>query len=81
MHMEGLNRITFNPAVMGGRASIRDTRLTVALIINLLANGMTRQEILAAYPYLEDEDISQALRYAALLAEDTLIELPAEPVV
>ena len=79
--MEGLNRITFNPAVMGGRASIRDTRLTVALIINLLANGMTRQEILAAYPYLEDEDISQALRYAALLAEDTLIELPAEPVV
>jgi len=79
--MEGLNRITFNPAVMGGRASIRDTRLTVALITNLLANGMTRQEILAAYPYLEDEDISQALRYAALLAEDTLIELPAEPVV
>jgi len=79
--MEGLDRITFNPAVMGGRASIRDTRLTVALIINLLANGMTRQEILAAYPYLEDEDISQALRYAALLAEDTLIELPAEPVV
>jgi len=79
--MESLDRITFNPAVMGGRASIRDTRLTVALIINLLANGMTRLEILAAYPYLEDEDISQALRYAALLAEDTLIELPAEPVV
>ena len=79
--MESLDRITFNPAVMGGRASIRDTRLTVALIINLLANGTTRLEILAAYPYLEDEDISQALRYAALLAEDTLIELPAEPVV
>ena len=65
------NRITFNPEVMGGRACIRGLRITVALIVNLVANGMSVDEIVEAYPYLEPEDIRQALKYAAWLAEET----------
>lgn len=61
------DRITFNPQVMGGRACIRDLRVTVSLILNLTANGMTPTEIVTAYPYLEAEDIQQALRYAERL--------------
>jgi uncharacterized protein (DUF433 family) len=67
-----LNRITFDPHVMGGRACIRGMRITVSLIINLVANGMTMAEITDAYPYLEPDDIRQALRYAAWLAEETI---------
>jgi uncharacterized protein (DUF433 family) len=67
-----LDRVTFDPAVMGGRACIRGLRITVALILNLVANGMSTAEILDAYPYLEAEDIRQALRYAAILAEDRI---------
>ena len=75
--MTTLDRITFNPLVMGGRACIRNMRVTVSLILNLTANGMTPVEILAAYPYLESEDIQQALRYAAWLSEDNLDEVEA----
>ena len=64
------DRITFDPAVMGGRACIRNLRITVALIVNLVANGMTNAEILAECPDLRDEDIRQALRYASLLANE-----------
>jgi len=60
-----LERISFNPAIMGGRACIRGMRVTVALLVNLVANGMTPDEIIEAYPYLEPEDIRQALHYAA----------------
>ncbi len=63
--MLGFDRITFNPNIMGGRACIRGMRITVALILNLVANGMTTEEIIRAYPYLEPEDIQQALCYAA----------------
>jgi uncharacterized protein (DUF433 family) len=70
-----LDRITFDPSVMGGRACIRGMRVTVALIVNLVANGMTAGEIIADYPYLEPEDIHQALRYAAWMAEDSVHEL------
>jgi len=73
--LPGLERITFNPGVMGGRACIRGMRVTVALILNLVANGMSIEEILDAYPYLEAEDIRQALRYAAWLAEESVYEL------
>jgi uncharacterized protein (DUF433 family) len=65
-------RITFNPNVMGGKASIRGLRVTVSLVVNLVANGMSQQEIIEAYPYLETNDVRQALRYAAWLAEETL---------
>jgi uncharacterized protein (DUF433 family) len=66
------DRITFDPHVMGGRACIRGMRITVSLIVNLVANGMTTQEVIEAYPYLEPEDIRQALRYAAWLTEETV---------
>lgn len=56
---------------MGGQACIRGMRVTVSLIVNLVANGMTTDEILQAYPYLEAEDIQQALRYADCLAKDS----------
>ena len=70
-----LDRITFAPDVMGGRACIRGMRITVSLILNLVANGMSIEEIVAAYPYLEPEDIRQSLRYAAWLAEESVYDL------
>jgi uncharacterized protein (DUF433 family) len=76
--MRGFDRITFDPQVMGGRACLRGMRITVALIVNLVANGMTTAEILEAYPYLEPEDVRQALQYAAWLAEETVH--PLEPI-
>ncbi len=59
------DRITFDPQVMAGKACIRGMRVTVSLVRNLVANGMTTAEIIQAYPYLEPEDIQHALRYAA----------------
>lgn len=73
--MLGLDRITFDPDVMGGRACIRGMRITVVLILNLVASGMTTEEIIQAYPHLESEDIDQALRYAAWLADESVYEL------
>ena len=64
------DRITFDPAMMGGRACIRGMRITVALIVNMVANGMTTAEILKEYPDLEAEDLRQALQYAAFLARE-----------
>ncbi|MBI3762713.1 MAG: DUF433 domain-containing protein, partial [Chloroflexi bacterium] len=52
------------PKVIGGRARIRGMRITVALVLNLLANGMTTEQIVEAYPYLELQDVRQALDYA-----------------
>jgi uncharacterized protein (DUF433 family) len=73
--MAAFDRITFNPNVMGGRACIRGMRVTVSLIVNLVANGMSVDEIIAAYPYLEPEDIQQALHYVAWLAEESVYPL------
>src|SRR5260221_356248 len=58
-------RITHDPAVMGGKPCIRGLRITVGTVIGLLASGQTRERILQAYPYLEPEDIDEALAYAA----------------
>lgn len=63
--MLGFDRITFDPNMMGGQACIRRMRITVSLILNLVANGMSIEEIIDAYPYLEPGDIRQALQYAA----------------
>jgi uncharacterized protein (DUF433 family) len=71
----GFDRITFDPKVMGGRACIRGMRITVSLILNLIANGMGVEEIVQAYPYLEQEDVRQALRYVAWLADETVYAL------
>ena len=73
--MTGFDRITFDPNIMGGRACIRGMRITVAMIINLISNGMSTEEIVHEYPYLEPEDIQQALRYVALLADESIREL------
>jgi len=77
--MLGFDRITFDPNVMGGRACIRGMRITVALIVNLVANGMKTEEIIEAYPYLNADDIHQALQYAAWLAEETVHPLELAP--
>ncbi len=66
------DRITFAPNMMGGKACIRGMRVKVSLILNLVANGMSTQEIIETYPYLEQEDIRQALQYAAWLTEETV---------
>lgn len=70
--MLGFDRITFDPSVMGGKACIRGMRVTVSLIVSLVANGMSTEDIIDAYPYLEREDVRQALHYAAWLAEETV---------
>jgi len=70
--MIDFKRITFDQKVMGGKACIRGMRLTVSLIVNLVANGMNIEEIIEAYPYLEPDDIRQALRFAAWLAEEAV---------
>lgn len=68
--MQGIERITFNPAIMGGKPCIRGLRVTVGTIVGLMAKGYTFDEILKLYPYLEKEDIMQALTYAAWRAEE-----------
>ncbi len=70
--MTQFDRIAFDTNVMGGRACIRGMRVTVSLILNLIANGMTSAEILKEYSYLEEEDVRQALQYAAWLADETV---------
>jgi uncharacterized protein (DUF433 family) len=60
-----MDRITRNPAVMGGKACIRGMRVTVSMIVGQIGAGHSIEELLASYPYLEREDILQALRYAA----------------
>ena len=69
-----MDRITFDPAVMGGKPCIRGLRVTVGTLVGLIAAGRTRDEILKLYPYLEAEDIAQALAYAAWRVEE--IEVP-----
>ena len=73
--MLGFERITFDSNVMGGRACIRGMRITVSLVVNLVANGMNFTQIIEAYPYLEEEDIRQSLQYVAWLAEETVYSL------
>jgi uncharacterized protein (DUF433 family) len=65
-----ISRITFNPAVMGGKPCIRGLRVTVGTVLGLLAAGQSREQILRAYPYLEPEDLDAALAYAAWRMEE-----------
>ena len=64
------DRITFDPMLMGGRACIRGMRITVSLVVNLVANGMPAEDIIREYPELEPGDIQQALAYASALAAE-----------
>jgi uncharacterized protein (DUF433 family) len=73
--MKSLTRITLNPDVMGGKACVRGLRVTVGMVLGLLAANRSREEILKAYPYLESEDIDQALAYAAWRVEEREVPL------
>ena len=68
-------RITVDPNICNGKPCIRGMRFPVSRLLGLLASGETRETVLKAYPYLQTEDIDEALRYAAFLAEDETIEL------
>jgi uncharacterized protein (DUF433 family) len=74
---EHLDRISLDPAVMGGKACIRGTRVTVGRIVSQIGAGETVEELLVDYPYIEREDIMQALQFAAWLAQGH-ITVPAE---
>ena len=71
-------RITFDPTVMGGRPCIRGIRVTVGTILGLLASNQSKKNILDLYPYLEQEDIEEALRYAAWRLEEVEIPFTAQ---
>ncbi len=74
--MRNLDRITHDPQIMGGKPCLRGMRVTVGTIVGLVAAGRPWTEILAAYPYLEEEDIRQALEYAAWRVEEIEVPLP-----
>jgi uncharacterized protein (DUF433 family) len=73
MTAERVDRITFDPDTMGGRACIRGLRITVATIVGQIADGASSDEVLADYPALEPDDIKQTLAYAAYLAREQIV--------
>lgn len=76
--MNRLDRITLDPAVMGGRPCLRGLRVTVGTVVGLVASGHSKADILKLYPYLEEEDINQALRFAAWRVEEREIPITAQ---
>lgn len=72
--MQKLSRITMDPQVMGGKPCIRNMRVTVGKLVGLMASGKTIDEVLTAYPYIERQDVLEALTYAAWRSEEE--ELP-----
>jgi uncharacterized protein (DUF433 family) len=74
MKFPEIDRITFDSSVMGGKPCIRGMRVTVGMIIGLIASGAEREEILRLYPYLDAEDVTAALAYASWRSEER--ELP-----
>ncbi|MFQ5419589.1 MAG: DUF433 domain-containing protein [Anaerolineae bacterium] len=75
--MERLERITINPNVCLGQPTIRGMRITVSVILKMLASGASVQEVLDAYPELDDDDVKQAMQYAAWVVSDQLQMAPA----
>lgn len=76
--MEQLDRITQQPGIMGGKSCIRGMRVTVGMIVGQIGAGHSVDDILTDYPYLEHEDIMQALRYAAWRAEEREVILASQ---
>ncbi len=76
--MKALTRITSNPQMMGGRPCIRGIRVTVGTVVGLVASGHSREDILRLYPYLESEDISEALAYAAWRSDEFEVPLSSK---
>jgi uncharacterized protein (DUF433 family) len=75
--MNNFSRITQNPAVMGGKPCIRGMRVTVGMVVGQIGAGLSIDQLLADYPYLEREDVLEALRYAAWRAQEREIDLAA----
>jgi uncharacterized protein (DUF433 family) len=73
--MSEFPRITHDPAIMGGKPCIRGMRVTVGMVVGQMGSGLTVDQLLADYPYLEREDVLEALRYAAWRAQEREIEL------
>ena len=73
--MRVIDRITIDPRMFGGKPCIRGLRFPVSKVLDLIASGMTQDEILADYPYLEAEDISQSLKYAAWVVQEEQVEI------
>jgi uncharacterized protein (DUF433 family) len=78
MEMKRLERITFDAEVMGGKPCIRGLRVTVGTIVGLVASGHSPEQILEAYPYLEEADIYESLAYAAWRVEEVEVPLNLE---
>ena len=76
--MRTLSRITMDPEVMGGRPCVRGIRMTVGTIVGLVASGHSREEILNLYPYLEADDITEALSYAAWRSNEFEVAIPSK---
>ena len=72
------SRITIIPNILGGKPTIRGMRISVANVLEMLAGGMSEEEILQDYPYLEKEDIDACLQFAAKLVSFRQIDLPYE---
>jgi uncharacterized protein (DUF433 family) len=77
LNMRRLDRITQQPDVMGGKACLRGMRVTVGMVVGQIGAGHSIDEVLADYPYIEREDIMQALQYAAWLAEEREVTINA----
>ncbi len=75
--MKEFDRIQFSPEIMGGKPTIRGMRITVGAVVGLVASGYSTKKILEMYPYLETEDVRQALEYAAWRADE--LEKPLNP--
>lgn len=75
--MEKIDRITINPNICLGQPTIRGTRITVSVVLKMLAGGMSIDDILEAYPELEAEDVKQCMMYAAWVVSDRLQTIPA----
>ncbi|WP_254045122.1 DUF433 domain-containing protein [Thiohalocapsa sp. ML1] len=77
MELKQLDRITFDPAIMGGKPCMRGMRVTVGMIVGMLATGHDKAAVLELYPYLEPADIDQALSYAAWRAQEVETRIDA----
>lgn len=73
--MKKFERLTFDPNVMGGKPCLRGMRVTVGAVVGLIASGKSIEQVLAAYPYLEKEDVLEALRFAAWRAQERKLPL------
>jgi len=67
------DRITSDPAILGGKPCIKGTRISVELLLELVAQGASRSEILKAYPHLQAEDVEQAIKYASRFLENEVV--------